>query len=483
MSTDNKLIAAAVARLAKLKRQRSFVPNDPDSRPTAAQQELIEDFGRVRRQWVVAGNRAGKSMTCARIVAWMLEETHPTWTRPAEWGKDSLLIVVCARTGKHIEESLLPYLTSFLGEDDYKVVRLGNIAQRLEHKNGNRIVFQSLENPHTARERVQSYTAHCVWVDEQSNNTTIIAELLTRTNTTGGYFLASFTPLVYNPEVKAMVEGAQLPMGKKYKFKMFDNPKLSDPTRQAEILAEMSHLTEVERNARLYGDWITPTTKVYDYRPDDHRRELPDHYSPAWRHLRSVDPAISSKLGYILLGEDPRTGFWYTVKAKYLDSIKDPNQLFDAVEAEDKGYNIIRRVSDPHETWFISLAASKGRQHMCPYDKSNRKPELISGLQSALGSRLFITPWCIDLEDELLGAQWSESREGKIANGSKYHLTDALQYAIDLLPKSEIVKEVLPWEVELRKAHATRKRYEATRSKSLSRLPPARRWARARRPA
>lgn len=468
MSSDQKLIAAAVARLARLKRQRSFAPNDPESAPTLAQQELIEDFGKVRRQWVVAGNRAGKSMTCARIVAWMLEETHPTWKRPAEWGKDSLLIVVCARTGKHIEESLLPYLQSFLGEGDYKVVRLGNIAQRLEHKNGNRIVFQSLENPHTARERVQSYTAHCVWVDEQSNNTTIIAELLTRTNTTGGYFLASFTPLVFNPEIRDMVEAAALPVGKKYKFRMFDNPKLSSAERQKEILDEMSHLSPQEQAARLYGDWITPTTKVYDYREEDHCRELPPHYSPAWRHLRAVDPAISSKLGYVLLGEDPSAGSWYTVKAKYIDSIKDPNSLFDAVEQEDKGYNIVRRVCDPHETWFISLASSKGRSHVCPYDKSNRKSELIANVQAALGKKLFVTPWCGDLKDELIGAQWSETREGKVANSSKYHITDALQYAIDCLPKGETERPNISWEASLRQANVARKVQEAAATQRVT---------------
>ena len=72
------------------------------------------------------------------------------------------------RNGKQIEDSILPYITSALDPNEYKIVRIGNIVQRLEHVNGNRVVFQSMENAQTARERAQGYTAHAVFVDELS---------------------------------------------------------------------------------------------------------------------------------------------------------------------------------------------------------------------------------------------------------------------------------------------------------------------------
>src|SRR5690242_20684951 len=147
ISREQQELAVALQHLEKLIRKESFDVINSTSRPTKMQQEVINDFGLIRQQWIRAGNQSGKSQTCARLITWVLQGGHPTWTRPVEWGDEPLLIVVAGRTGKQIQESLLPKLVSYLEPGTYKVVNVGNIVQSVQMHNGDRIVFQSLENP------------------------------------------------------------------------------------------------------------------------------------------------------------------------------------------------------------------------------------------------------------------------------------------------------------------------------------------------
>lgn len=196
VSPQDKLFAAAVRRLEQFEKTDSFDPARPNSKPTPKQEEVFRDFSIIKQQWIRAGNQSGKSATCARIVSWVITDTHPTWKRPEEWGSEPLLVIVSGRTGKQIEDSLLPKIRGYLEVGSYKEVRIGNIIQRLELTNGNRVIFQSLENPNVARERLQSYVAHLVWTDELPPTMDIVRELLIRVQARNGYFLASFTPTV-----------------------------------------------------------------------------------------------------------------------------------------------------------------------------------------------------------------------------------------------------------------------------------------------
>jgi len=261
----DKMLLAAMEKLEKLRRQEAFDPVNIDSKPTATQQSVIEDFGSVRIQLIRAGTQSGKSQTCSRLVTWVLTDTHPRWKRPAEWGSEPLLAIVAGRTGKQIEESLLPKIRSYLEPGTYKEVRIGNIIQRLELDNGNRIVFQSLENPNMARERIQSYVAHIAWIDELPPTVEVMDELLRRVQARNGYFLASFTPLVRNVQVQKFVDNLVEPLAKTYRFRMLDNPLYHDPVRQAEILSSLSHLPEHVRNSRLYGEWMSDDNAVFHF--------------------------------------------------------------------------------------------------------------------------------------------------------------------------------------------------------------------------
>lgn len=454
---QQRLVAAAMRRLELLNRNSCFDPVDPQSRPTAPQQEVIDDFGIVRTQWIVAANQSGKSQTCSRLVAWFIEENHPSWKRPVEWGQEPLLCLVMGRTGKQLEESLWPKIKSFLAPGSFKEIRLGNILQRVELQNGNRIVFQSLENPNVAAERIQSYVAHLVWIDEMPPTMKVLAEAMVRRNSRNGYFLASFTPLVVNDEIKRMVDAAAEPHSKKYIFKMFDNPVYRDPARQAEIYASMASLPEHVRNTRLFGAWSINDDAVY-YFHYDRMVEMPEGYSPLWRHVESVDPALKSALGLTIWAENPENGMWYCIRADYVKGIQVPTLLVQEVKERTKHLNIVRRIADPHEVWYIQTAASLGIQYIGVHKKNERKAELIKQLQEKLGSKIKLVPGGTeDLITEFQECRWSDRTEGKIVNSSSFHLLDSAQYFCDNIPKFE--KKIIShsWQDWLYQANDERK--------------------------
>lgn len=464
MQLTAEQLAIAAERYRKLALQDAFDPMDLSTRPTPAQLEVIQDFGKVPRQFIVAANQSGKSQTSMRIVTWVLTETHPYWKRPAAWKDEELKIIVCGRTGKQIED-ILGRLENFLEPGSYKVVRLGNIPQKLEYKNGNHIIFQSLENPAVARERIQSYVAHLAWMDEQPPIVSLIDELLMRLQSRSGYFLASFTPLVHSPAIRKLVDSCDGVSAKKYQFRMFDNPWYADPKKQAEVLSAYAHLSEAERNCRINGDWMEAESSVWHI-DRSFMVEQPEGYSAGWRHVEGSDPAVSSKFGLTVWAENPATGVWYCVRDDYIQGIAAPDDIVAEVKLRTGGINLFRRVCDPHETWYLGQANKSGMLYMCPI-KDGRKAELIKGLQLALSDgRVKIAPWCTRLLEELEGAQWAETEGNpRIVGASKLHLADTAQYVVDCLPPRARDQHVMPWHEELRRADAARKEARYQNSK------------------
>ena len=70
--------------------------------------------------------------------------------------------------------------------------------------------------------------------------------------------------------------------------------------------------------------------------------------------------------------------------------------------------------------------------------KAGRKVELIQNVNTAFGNKIFLTPLAESLEEELLSAQWSESARENISHGHEYHISDCLQYFLDLAPLKEV---------------------------------------------
>lgn len=422
-------------------------------------------------------HNSGKSSTSARLVTWFLTDTHPNWKRPERWGTEPLLCIVAGRTGKQIEESLLPRITRLLEPGTYKEVRIGNIIQRLEMTNGNRIIFQSLENPTMARERLQSYTAHLAWVDELPPTLDILLELLRSIQARDGQLIASFTPLTPNLDVQKYIDNIQEPIGRVYRFNMLDNPLYADPVRRQEILDSLAAVPENVRNARLYGDWLSANDRVYNlnYNQIISTRKDLEGYNPfTWRHMEVVDPALSSACGVLIAVEHPVTTKWHILRTEYLRGVKNPVELIESVKRISSKYNVIRRVCDPAANWYITQAAAMGISYIGVYNKNgvDRKQELIANLQKSLGTRILLQEGvCQDLLQELQDCRYSPET-GKIVNSQSFHLLDCAQYLVDTLPSPSVGLgdpiygiRASSWEDWLYKANDLRKTQESKKKR------------------
>lgn len=294
----------------------------------------------------------------------------------------------------------------------------------------------------------------------------LIEEMHRRVQAKSGNFMSTFTPKAVNADIRRHVDASRPPDAKKYQFSMLDNPVYTVDDKRR-ILQSLEGFSEAYRRCILYGDWLAGDNAVYYFDPETMVRELPSYYSPGWRHVECSDPATQSALGLVVAAEDPSTNVWYLIRTDYIKDIFIPDKIVDEVYSRTRGLNVVRRIADGHEAWYIHTAAAKGIRYMSPYKKNERKAELIKALQTALGThRLFVTPWCVDFIDEITSCHYSETSPDKIAKASRFHLLDSAQYLIDCLPKPETSATDKTWEEELRQANSLRKQ-AAAKSEAL----------------
>lgn len=465
---QSQIIQAALARYKALSVDTCFDPIDLNSRPNPKQLEILQAIGKIQYRWCVAGNQSGKSSTAARELAWFIEEKHPWWTRPVHWGEEPLFAVLAGQDRRMIETEIWSKkLKPLLAEGKWKEVRTGGSLQFVEHKETkNRILFLS-HNDSSEKNRIhmQGYVAHYVWLDEMPSSIKILEELQRRVDARKGYFLATFTPKFRNEEIRKVIEGGQEPLSKIYKMSKLDNPLYSG-NREEEI-QKLDGYPDGYKNTILYGDWYVGDSAVYHF-DESSMVEEPPGYHPGWRHVEASDPAMASKFGFTLWAECPANNIWYCVRADYITGIKTPDAIVDDIIRRTQGHNITRRVVDPHETWYINTAQARGISYVSPFNKSNRKGELIKNLQNLIGKEIKIAPWCTNLISEFQSCQWSESGTGRIVNSSSYHLLDTAQYFVDCKPKTiaEVPKHT--WAEDLWLANKKRK-VRAARKQKLNR--------------
>lgn len=462
-SDEQQDIARQLAVALKVQRQRQLTlcinPYDPTSRPYEKQQAILDGIHEHTVRAVVAANQTGKTAVGGRECAWIFDRTHPTYELPDR----PLKLIVIGRVGEQVESEIWrDKIKPFLDVSTYKEVRTGNALQRVEHLvNGNVIIFMSHHNVNEAREKAQSYVADWVWLDEMCASLSLITELLLRVQANMGRFLLTFTPLVKVPAIRKWIERLDPRIGRVYNMHMLDNPIYKG--REEIILAQFKDLPDNERRARLYGDWFESEFLVYTLDEERNLRD-PIDYHPSWRHLEVVDPAASGKAGFMLFAQEPSSRRWFVVRSEYIKGAA-PTDLIEEIEKRTEGYNIVKRVSDPHEVWFIKEAAKKRRIYQGVVDKVGRKKELVTNsknwLVKATGD---IASWCVPFRDELQVAQWSETVPDKIVNGHSYHLIDCFQYGVDSIPKDDEPAEQRSPQQQLRAANKERIHKERLRA-------------------
>lgn len=467
-------LAGMLRRKKMLRMQDCFNPRDLDSRPTEMQQVALDAINTHSERYVLGGNQSGKSNLGGKECAMILTNTHSNWIKKP---KHPLLLLVVGKTHKILKEELWESkIKPFLIEGTYKIGRDGQTMTSITHDNGNRLLFFSHKSPEECREAVQSFVADWVWLDEMPSSYRLLTELHTRCQATSAPFLATFTPLLLNAEIKNHVDNGDRRLVKKIFLRTYDNPVYTEEQLR-DMKDKHALMSEAERETRTEGAWFAGENAVYDF-VDTRHCESPEGYHPMWRHLEAVDPAASGKAGYALLAEDPDTGIWYVMKDEYIDG-KAGSELVDIVKKLTGTVNCVKRVSDTM-TWFTKEAAIKNITYNIPYNKNNRKEELIKGLQEAITQgKLKVAPWCKLTIDEFISCQWSESGN-RIINAQHYHLLDCLQYAVDAFPSvSKIPVDQTIYQM-MRDKHRARKAIEAQKMQrkntiSYARIMPKRR--------
>ena len=431
---SKKLELAKLKRLVNSQLRDCLSHEDPTSRPTPKQQEFFNDIEHFRIRWVVASNRSGKSASCARELAWLFTDSHPFFKRPSEWN-GPLLFIILGKKAEQMETALWNgKIKPLLNGARVKEVRTGNMLQKVINLDNNyTILFQSHNNAEEARKNIQAYAAHYIFLDEMPESHRLVSELIMRITTTNGRLVGAFTPLVFNQNIRTIIDNAQAPIAKRYQFSIYDNPSIKGNIDEVIESIKQGCATEMEFRCRVYGEWMSAGQQVSAYNSEKHYVDTPPNYSFLWRHIVAVDPAASGLVGLTAWGECPTTGTWYCILSKYLKG-EAAFELVQKVEAECSQLNVVRRVADPNPAGFYQEAARIGINYIL-VDKSRRKLLLIDGANKLLlTGKAMLTKWSSELEDELVSAAWNDKVEGRIINHSQYHCFDSMQYALDNLP-------------------------------------------------
>ena len=490
---DKRLQAAALKQKRILQKNTCFDAFKLESRPTQKQLEIMQDTAH-RIVYVVAGNQSGKSTLGGRETSWYFQETHPYWERPnakhchhckstnfeavaheggaeeeyrchdcskvwVSWGTEPLTLIVSGKVSKMVTELWEKKIQPFLPAGSYKIAKDGNSLSSVTHvTNGNKIIFLSHEKAIKSKDKIQSYVAHFVWIDEMPDHYLYIEEAIQRITSKLGRLICTFTPKTSNPQVRDMVESVDDRVGVKYKFGKLDNPINQSPEKQELILAELAGVSAAVRNCVLYGDWLDADESVFHFDRSLHCVSL-DKYNTNMEHVLAYDPAASGKGGLVMAVRNEKG--WHVNMASYTNGGKAYSDLIIDIDNKIAPFHITRKIYDTHETAFILEFNKLKKQPGVLKDTSNwvaikkhgRKREMITNLQQAmLDGWLTFDPTLEDLFNEFTSAQWAEGRDDKIQGSQHYHLLDALQYLIDLLPRKSELKPHLTRDQKIMRA-------------------------------
>jgi hypothetical protein len=432
-------LAVALKRMQVMELKKCFDPYNPKSRPTRKQRGVLKEFGKYSYQYIQAGNQTGKSQIGGRVVSWLYKRDHPYFDVEKAWPNEPILIIVCGRTSRQVEELWDKKIKPFLMPNEYREQRMGSMLASVTNPiNESKIIFATHHNANEARAKVQSYVANFFWFDELTDYLPLIEEAQRRVQAKQGVFMMTYTPKLRAPMVKEYIESPN-PNAKIYKMSMLDNPIYKD--RQQEMMDNVAGLSEDYRNSVLFGSWYVGENSVYGFDMKKHVEDI--QYSQEWPHIVAVDPAASGLMGYTLWAAPySNAQVWYCVDCEYLKG-RAPSDMIELVENRVSKFSVIKRIVDPHEAWFIKEAwKQKKVNYLGVPRKNHRKKELITQLNEALGVRVRIMPNCRELIDELSSCQWSESVPDKIINAHQFHLADCAQYFVDMMPPFKETGEI-----------------------------------------
>lgn len=433
----------------------NFMPGKPDAEPFEAQIKFFKDTNNSKL--ARCGNRAAKTSTCMRDLAWKITRTHPyrqdynvfnikdkNWRRHLDTPEYDTKYLeskprthwIVGPTYDFVNSTMWDlYLHKMIPQwhiADIKKTNQGNL-DTIYFKNGDVLKCKTYAQQDTTK---MGYVVDNVYIDEMPPDVMVITELVVRTFDCDGQITLGFTSLVQNDDIRTYVDKAcdERTMSL-HQWSILDNPWYRDnPERMRRVLAEYAHMSEEERNARLYGHWYfeKPDKPVFEGIDPELVDDFPIPHH--WRQVRFTDPA-SHVTGHAIFAEDPDTGTWYITLGTEITwgKIAKAEDILGAIEAYKPylSFKYYASVYDNAEAWFGAYGVAYGYR---PCILKNREAAFIQ-TRTAIGSgRLkFFRKGGHDALKQFISYRYKPDGGGKVIKKND-HILDCIMYFCREIP-------------------------------------------------
>lgn len=288
-------------------------------------------------------------------------------------------------------------------------------------------------------EQYQGATIQWAWLDEEPEDSRILAETLARTrNIEGkeGRVLCTFTPtlgwskvyLSFLPDGKLPLHGVHPDNPQKYAMIIEDNqPHLTDEWKKS-MLAEWKHTDPRNILARTKGIAAMGSGMIYPVEEEYYivkRKDIPDYFPRAF----GLDFASSvGQTAAIWVAQDPVTKIKYVYGTYKRTGVHDSMHVL-AIQSKGKW---IPGICDPHSGRRDGGELRADYYRSLGLDLINGESNPAAGIAMILNDlqngQLKVMEDCIDLISEIRTYRWDSKHPEKPAEKQDDHLLDALRY-------------------------------------------------------
>lgn len=422
--------------------ENRFIPWLPRARPFTEQKAFFRD--KTKTKLVRTGNRAAKTFSTHRDLAWKIMRNHPY---RSEWREDydkskakPKKMWVCGPSFEFLKEvSWDMYLKRFIprwyytnDQGDEMIVYAKHagyeFVEKVYFRNGDVLEFKSyMQNILTKMGR----SIDVAVLDEMPPKLMVISEIVTRVFDRSGEMTMGFTPLNPNPDIKHYLE--KHPKLATHTWPLSSNPLYrDDPEKMQRVLDEYSHLPRAERDARMNGDWYYENNGEELIFCDVFPEVVDDFEIPLnWRRMIVVDPA-SHITGFAIFAENPETTIWYLIESGELfwrDKLATTDDIIKELERRKpyEGFKYVKAIYDNAEAWFGAHAGLPWR----PCMEKHKKAQIIEMRNIIVNKKLVF--FAYGAASALLQIHTYKQKDGKIVKHND-HIVDCIQYFAREIP-------------------------------------------------
>jgi phage terminase large subunit-like protein len=414
-----------------------------------------------RQRLLLAANRSGKTISAGYELVCHLTGIYPDWWEgkryevPKDWW-------VVGTTSEKVVEHLQPLLIGGLkqpgtGLIPRQFIDIGSLVQprktskavpsfRINHISGgfSTVEFKSYEQGRTAFES----TVRCIWFDEEPPED-VYTECITRTMTSDGIIMITFTPLAgMSSVIKNFTNGGDYTEGEKGPGKYVINqtwddvPHLDEATK-TEMLASYP---EYQRLARARGIPNLGAGAVWPVAESSFKIEplsfpFPDH----WKRVCAIDFGWTKPTAILWAAIDPESDIMYIYAEHYFKE-KPPLFHVQALEQRDKAAGFkIPVICDPSGG---GKSNTDGKTTRLQYEKDygivmmNANNARQAGFNTTLdrfnAGKIKVYSTCTNFFSEFMAFQYDPKKSGETTGED--HLMDCLRYLVMTGPDVAMTK-------------------------------------------